>query len=258
MKRQDMVGKSNPRWARDGRVRRGQLFGSWEVLSDEPFPKHGALYVLARCSCSTEREVSLRSLETGKSSQCKSCAVKDRHNRTGHLIVTDVRLRRLQKRTNDWFQRCNNPNSQSYRNYGARGIECRFESVAACVTYVLENLPHDTYLGVDIDRIDNDGHYEPGNLRLVSRAQNLCNTRRTTHVLWRGKQILLQDWVENPYALTTAGRYVAQGMTGEEILQRARRAVQEKRKGWMQIQERLNRSTTSSTVDPEPGSQPMD
>ena len=77
-----------------------------------------------------------------------------------------------------WFQRCNNPNDKSYHNYGGRGIECRFSSVKEGVEYVKTHLPHETYYKLDIDRINNDGHYEPGNLRLVTRKENLANRGR--------------------------------------------------------------------------------
>jgi len=40
---------------------------------------------------------------------------------------------------------------------------------------MLGNLPHPDYEGWQIDRINNDGHYEPGNLRLARRKDNLLN-----------------------------------------------------------------------------------
>lgn len=179
--RPDMVGALNPRWARDGRVSVGQRFGSWMVLSDAPFEKSGALYVRARCVCGIERDANLRFIEIGRSIQCKGCATRQRHRRNGELIIQSRVDKVLQKRVNDWFQRCNNPKSRSWRNYGARGIECRFGSVREGVEWVKINLPHPTYLELDIDRRDNDGHYEPGNLRLVTRKVNLANrSRRAT------------------------------------------------------------------------------
>jgi len=179
-KRSDMAGELNPRWARDGRVRRGQCFGSWEVLSDAPFEKHGALYVQARCTCGRIKDVNLRMMEVGRSTRCKGCATRQRHKKSGHLITSSEVDRKLQKRVNDWFQRCGNPSSRSYHNYGARGIECRFSSVREGVEYVKQHLPHETYEGLDIDRINNDGHYEPGNLRLATRTENLANRRTTS------------------------------------------------------------------------------
>ena len=98
--------------------------------------------------------------------------------RGGDLIVETRADKRLQKRVNAMFQRCQNPNDRAWHNYGGRGIECRFASVREGVEYIKEHLPHPTYLKLDIDRRDNDGHYEPGNLRLVSRKVNLNNRSR--------------------------------------------------------------------------------
>ena len=38
---------------------------------------------------------------------------------------------------------------------------------------MMKHHPHPDYKGVDIDRSDNDSHYEPGNLRLSTRSKNL-------------------------------------------------------------------------------------
>lgn len=174
-----MVGPSNPRWARDGRVVVGQQFGYWTALSDVPQQMAGALYVRARCLCGCEKDVNLRMLEVGRTTRCKGCATRARHAREGKLVICSAVDRRLQKRVNAMIQRCTNPNDRSWRNYGERGIEYRLGSVREAVEYIKNVLPHPTYLNLDIDREDNDGHYERGNLRLVSRKQNLANRRRS-------------------------------------------------------------------------------
>lgn len=175
-KKGDWLGEKNPRWSRDGRVEIGQKFGSWEVLS-QPFQLYGALYVMCRCGCGTEKEVNLRFMETGRSSKCQSCATTEMHHKNGKLVCDTLDKKLLQKRVNAMKQRCQNPKDASYPNYGGRGIEFRFESVKAGVEYILEALPTPTYVGFDLDRIDNNGHYEPGNLRLVTRKQNASNKR---------------------------------------------------------------------------------
>lgn len=173
--RPDMVGPLNPRWARDERVARGQQFGSWRVLSDGPFALYGALYVMARCACGVEKEVNLRFMETGRSSSCRACATRTQHKQAGRLIVDTLEKKLLQKRVNAMRQRCCNTRDRSFHNYGGRGIEFRFSSIRDGVDYILTTLPARSYVGLDIDRINNDGHYERGNLRLVTRKENLAN-----------------------------------------------------------------------------------
>jgi hypothetical protein len=240
--------------ARVGRVSVGQRFGSWTVSSGGLFTKNNALYVVARCDCGFEQEANLRFLETGRSTRCKSCASRSRHREAGHHINASPTDRILQKRVNAWFQRCNNPKDQSYHNYGGRGIECRFASVKDAVEWVKANLPHPTYKALDIDREDNNKHYAPGNLRLITRKANLLNKRGANHIMWQGQFIPTQEWV-SPYSLGCTMRYAAMGLSGEEIIMLARRAVEDRRKGWRKIQEKLT-SMTLSTAAREVGSLP--
>lgn len=105
----------------------------------------------------------------------------------------DPRARVLGERYSAMAQRCNNPKCRWYKNYGGRGIMLGFESRRAFIQWALEHLPHPTYRGVQIDRINNDGHYEPGNLRLVTSAENLRNSRKNRWVEFFGERIVAVD-----------------------------------------------------------------
>lgn len=74
------------------------------------------------------------------------------------------------------MQRCNNSKNHHYHNYGGRGIEFRFESAKSAEQWVLEHLgPRPS--GHSLDRVDNNGHYEPGNLRWSSSREQASNKR---------------------------------------------------------------------------------
>lgn len=75
------------------------------------------------------------------------------------------------------MQRCHNPNSDNYPNYGGRGITVtpewhQFENFYTDIEHIYDPK-------LTIDRIDNDGNYEPGNVRFVTKAANLRNRRNS-------------------------------------------------------------------------------
>ncbi len=89
-------------------------------------------------------------------------------------------------RTKYWNlnKRCNDPNNAAYHNYGGRGIRNLFTSLEHFLNYVIFEMNITTIEqieGLDIDRFpNNNGDYEPGNIRFVTRKVNL-NNRRNYH-----------------------------------------------------------------------------
>lgn len=71
--------------------------------------------------------------------------------------------------------RCTNPRQPDYSRYGGRGIEFRFTSFEQFFTELGRRPP-----GLSLDRINNDGHYEPGNVRWATRSQQVRNQRPRT------------------------------------------------------------------------------
>lgn len=88
-----------------------------------------------------------------------------------------INVRRYIDAAKNAMYRCHSPRSKNWPNYGGRGIEFRFPSLEEFARYI-SLLPHSTSYGRSIDRIDNDGHYEPGNLRWATRKQQAANSRR--------------------------------------------------------------------------------
>lgn len=91
------------------------------------------------------------------------------------------------------IQRCHNPNSPKFHHYGGRGIEvCQRwrESFDA----FLEDMGPRPSPEHEIDRIDNDGNYEPGNCRWATRREQMENTRRTRLVTIDGETKCIARW----------------------------------------------------------------
>lgn len=91
---------------------------------------------------------------------------KYRHTLKGHLQTLFSSVE----------SRCNNSKNQSYKNYGGRGIENKFKSRKEFISYIVDELQIDPR-GLQIDRINNNGHYEPGNIRFVTAKENSNNRR---------------------------------------------------------------------------------
>lgn len=87
--------------------------------------------------------------------------------------------------------RCRNKNCPSYPIYGGRGIKVceRWHSFKNFWTDM-----GDRPFGKTLDRINNDGNYEPGNVRWASRAEQNRNTRRNRIISIGGKSQCLMDW----------------------------------------------------------------
>lgn len=84
-------------------------------------------------------------------------------------------------------QRTSNPNNNRYKYYGGRGISCQFECLIDFYDYVYEDFVRCSklygYRNITIDRIDNDGDYAKGNIRLVTMTVQQSNTRRNKYFL---------------------------------------------------------------------------
>lgn len=70
--------------------------------------------------------------------------------------------------------RCTNPRHRAWKDYGGRGVEFRFRSFRQFIR-LLGPRPSRRH---SLDRIDNDGHYEPGNVRWATPRQQARNRRR--------------------------------------------------------------------------------
>lgn len=89
--------------------------------------------------------------------------------------------RRLQNCFHNLNRRCNDPNYVRYKDWGGRGIKNLFKSFNEFFHYVTVNLGYNTYeklKGLQIDRIDNNGHYKVNNIRFVTAKINSNNRRK--------------------------------------------------------------------------------
>jgi hypothetical protein len=82
------------------------------------------------------------------------------------------------------MNRCSNPKIKNYAEYGGRGIKFLFTSFEQFLAEVGPK-PSPRH---SIDRINNDGNYEPGNIRWATRQEQIANRRPVR--TWRGRPVV--------------------------------------------------------------------
>lgn len=151
----------------------------------------------------------------------------------------------LYERCQAQLSRCTNPNDSAFERYGGRGIEFRFSSANEAAHWVAANLGVPDR-SLQLDREDNNGHYEPGNLRWTTPVGNQNNTRvsggRARFVAFR------KAFPGVKYADATLVRML-RNMTPQEIVERWKELPSRKPKG---------KYGTFSTLGPYRGSLPTD
>lgn len=93
-----------------------------------------------------------------------------------HIDRSDHRFHYLYKIYQRARAACNDPSNPSYIDYGFRGIELRFDGHRTMALYILNELG-ERPIKHSIDRVHNDGHYEPGNLRWATAKEQGDNKR---------------------------------------------------------------------------------
>ena len=87
-------------------------------------------------------------------------------------------------------ERCTNPNNKRWAQYGGRGIEFRLPDFLEFLDHIGPR-PSNKH---SLDRIDNDGHYEIGNIRWVTNEIQNRNKRTNVMLPYMGETLCITDW----------------------------------------------------------------
>lgn len=144
------------------------------------------------CECGNTVNVLKHSLVSGRTLSC-GCLMKEKCRALGHAAKTHGM--RQTPEYSVWCgmkRRCENQNEKCYPRYGGRGIEVRYDDFPAFLSDVGER-PTKRH---QIDRIDSNGHYEPGNCQWSLPKQQQRNRRDTFVVEYNGKRASLAEHCE--------------------------------------------------------------
>lgn len=175
----------------------GQKFGRLTVKEYVGSKKYCSLWRCV-CDCGNEAIVKGKYLLNGDTKSC-GCLITDvlKERNTTHGLSYKSRLYTVWKGMRD---RCNNPHSDEYKNYGGRGISvCQeWNDFVAFYQWAVNNGYDESLPSTEcsIDRIDNNGNYCPDNCRWTSMTQQARNTRRNRFLSHNGEKKTVVEWGE--------------------------------------------------------------
>ena len=171
----------------------GKRFGRITVIGY--YYKNHNYYCDCVCDCGNKKIIRSSSLLCGYTKSC-GCLARE--------VTSKVRFRHGKNGCNDriydiWMcmkNRCNNPNDKRWQNYGGRGITICDEWMDGKNghnNFVAWALSHGYNDDLSIDRIYNNGNYDPSNCRWSTAKRQNRNTRVTRYIDYKGSRMCIAD-----------------------------------------------------------------
>lgn len=177
----------------------GRRFGRLVVIGRAENTPEGKARWLCRCDCGKENATEGQGLRSGRTKSCgclnrENTANRNRRNArhghcAGHTVTDEYRV---------WtamITRCENKRSVAYSRYGGRGIKI-CERWRTSFENFLTDMGKRPSRSHSIDRIDNDGNYEPSNCRWATSKEQTANRRSNRLLTVNGETATVTEWAE--------------------------------------------------------------
>jgi hypothetical protein len=174
----------------------GKIFGRLTVIQFHHVDIR--TFWLCRCECGKDKIASGPGLVAGVTKSC-GCLQREAVIRNAKLATRAKSLpyphaRRLCNLFEDMRKRCLVPTTRCFDSYGGRGITICAEWLTDRRAFYAWATANGYLPELEVDRIDVNGNYEPGNCRFISRAEQHHNTRRSVFVEWNGRRQTATQW----------------------------------------------------------------
>lgn len=169
----------------------GSTIGRWTLLSKIQFKKRTKY--LCQCSCGKIKEVLYSNLKRGKSLSCGCMRTEVTVKRNTKHGLADTRLKGIYEKMK---QRCLSKNHKQYQDYGGRGIRvCKewLDKENGFMNFYTWAMANGYRKDLSIDRIDNNGDYEPNNCRWTNALIQANNTRHNVLVTYKNETLTLAE-----------------------------------------------------------------
>lgn len=168
----------------------GRRFGRLVVINEYDRDKYGKMRYMCICDCGNKKIAGRVDLLSGHTKSCGCYWLES-------IIASNRKYTKEEKILYDTWkgmrQRCNNKNHKLYHCYGGRGI-CICEEWNDYLAFYHWAIENGYEKGKQIDRIDNDGNYEPSNCRWVTQLENANNKSINTYYVIDGVRHTFAEW----------------------------------------------------------------
>lgn len=174
----------------------GQRFGRLMVLYDTGERRDRHVVWHCQCDCGNELDVRSGDLVSVRTTSC-GCYQRQRvaEVHTVHGMARKEKIHPIYWTWRGMLQRCENPSDEAYKNYGFRGIKV-CDEWHKFVPFCDWALANGWQKGLQLDRINNNGNYEPGNCRWATPQENSRNRRDNRMITFAGKTQCLAAWAD--------------------------------------------------------------
>lgn len=178
----------------------GNKYGNLTVVSIEK--KNNKTHLKCKCECGNYvlRETYMIATGVVKSCGCARSEAIRKYNASGQHSRSRLKDgRSLHPLYGTWFQmisRCENPNQKHYDRYGGRGIKVCDEWHDFWEFVKWSDSVGGRPNGYTLDRIDNNGNYEPNNCRWADWRTQTTNKSSNVFIEYNGQSKTVTEWAE--------------------------------------------------------------
>lgn len=174
----------------------GKRFGRLTVLGYTGVARNGHKQVTCQCDCGLFTHVMPTSLRSGATTSC-SCMQSEKLIARNKAMVKhgDARGYKVTPEYRAWaamISRCHSSTHAAYSLYGGRGITV-CERWRSSFQDFLADVGRRPSRRHSLDRTNNDGNYEPGNVRWALPEEQVRNRRVTLRYLWKGEWLTIGE-----------------------------------------------------------------
>lgn len=165
----------------------GQKYNRLTAIKFIKKDKHGGSIWECLCECGNTSYVRLGALRAGQVKQCSKCSNTDKIS----VPIMNKRIRNIYK---GMKRRCYETNRAEYHRYGGRGISVCNEWLIYPDKFEEWSLLNGYSETLSIDRIDNNGNYEPSNCRWTDDKVQGNNRRDNRTIEHNGESLTVSQW----------------------------------------------------------------